>query len=42
VGLNFDGEAVGPSAIEERSIVVEAAEPEYWRGAMRGGDRSCG
>jgi len=41
-GLTFDGEAVGPSAIEELSFVVEAAEPECWWGARRGGDRSRG
>ena len=39
-GLTFDGETVGPSAIEELAFVVEAVEPERWRGARIGGDRS--
>ena len=41
-GPNFDDEAVGPSAIEELSFVIETAEPECWRGARCGGDRSRG
>jgi hypothetical protein len=42
MGLTFDGEAAEPGAIGELSCNDEAAKPECWWGAMRGGDRSRG
>jgi hypothetical protein len=41
-GLTFEGEAAEPGAIGKLSCSDEAAEPECWWGAMRGGDRSRG